>query len=128
MPENRRKLLGYAMTGGTAALVDIGGFRLLSSVSTPIIVAATCSFCVAAVVNFLLSSRWVFRAPATGGAFLVFFLGASLGLLVNVSVTTFGASYLDLPRTLAKTVGVGTAFLVNFWINANVVFPERSSQ
>jgi putative flippase GtrA len=75
-----------------------------------------------------LSSRWVFRAPATGRAFLVFSMAASLGLLVNVSVTTFGASYLDLPRILAKAVGVGTAFLVNFWINANVVFPERSSQ
>ncbi len=86
MRPNCGRLLGYASTGGTAAIVDIGGFRLLSTVGTHVIIAATCSFCVAAVVNFLLTSRWVFHVRATGRGFFLFLMGATAGLLVNVAV------------------------------------------
>ena len=36
--------------------------------------------------------------------------------------TTLAVTHLELPRLLAKVVGVGLAFLFNFWINAVVVF------
>jgi putative flippase GtrA len=116
------KLFRYFLTAGTASVVDIGGFALLCLAPLPIAVSATTSFCVAAVVNYLLSSRLAFNATPSLQGFGVFLLGAVFGLLVNVSVTLFGTGYLELAPVLAKILGVGTAFLVNFWINLRVVF------
>jgi putative flippase GtrA len=120
------KLFRYFLTAGAAAIVDVGGFALLCLAPIPIAVSAVTSFCLATVVNFILTSRYVFnRAPALRG-FGLFFLAAVGGLIVNVSVTLVGSLYLGIAPVLAKIVGVGTAFLVNFWLNLRVVFRKPS--
>jgi putative flippase GtrA len=116
------RLFRYFLTAGAAAIVDVGGFALLCLTPLPMVASATTSFCVAAVANYLLSSRFAFQAVPTLRGFGVFLLAAVGGLLVNVSVTLLGAKYLALAPVAAKIVGVGTAFLVNFWINLRVVF------
>lgn len=121
-PSTGRALLHYLVTGGLAAIVDITGFTLLSYIGTPVIPAAAGSFGIATVVNFLLTSHWVFRTRPTAQRYAAFLIGALFGLLVNVAVTYLCVTYLQLPRPLAKTVAIGTTFLVNFWINARVVF------
>jgi putative flippase GtrA len=123
----RSKLSRYFLTAGTAAIVDVGGFSLLSLIRIPIAVCAVASFCLAAVVNYLLSSRWVFMQGPTLRGFGLFFLAALGGLTVNVSVTLAGSLYLGIAPVLAKIVGVGTAFLVNFWLNLRIVFRTRSA-
>jgi putative flippase GtrA len=64
-----RKFLGklspYLLTGGGAAIVDTGGFALLESVSVITPIAATVSFCFAALVNYLLTARFVFGQQTT---------------------------------------------------------------
>jgi putative flippase GtrA len=69
-----------------------------------------------------LTSRFVFYRVATTRGFGVFFMAAVGGLMVNVSVTLVGSFYLGIAPVLAKIVGVGTAFLVNFWLNLRIVF------
>jgi putative flippase GtrA len=124
MPDIGRKLRRYLFTGGAAAVADIGGFTLLSFARMPVVPAATCSFCVAVVVNFLLTSRWVFRAATAWRSFPVFLMAASFGLLLNVALTSLGVSYLELPWTIAKTIAVGATFVINFWINDHIVFRD----
>ncbi|HEY4215058.1 MAG TPA: GtrA family protein [Steroidobacteraceae bacterium] len=116
------KLLRYFFTAGAAAVVDVGGFALLCLTPIPIAVAAVTSFCLATVVNYLLTSRFVFHRVPTVRGFGLFFVAAVGGLLVNVSVTLAGTSYLGMAPVLAKLAGVGTAFLCNFWLNLRVVF------
>ena len=123
----RHKLVGYFFTAGTAAIVDVGGFAVLCQVGIPIAAAAVASFCVATVVNYLLTSRWVFKQPATLRGFAVFFVAAVGGLMVNVSVTLVGSLHLGMAPVLAKIAGVGTAFLVNFWLNLRIVFRARTA-
>jgi putative flippase GtrA len=123
---NLHKLFRYFRTAGTAAFVDVGGFGLLCLTPIPIAVSAVTSFCLATVVNFLLTSRYVFnRAPSMRG-FGLFVVAAVGGLIVNVSVTLMGSLYLGIPPVLAKIVGVGTAFLLNFWLNLRIVFRTPS--
>jgi putative flippase GtrA len=56
---------------------------------------------------------------------VIFFLTALIGLTVNVGVTLAGVWVLGLFPPLAKMLGIGTAFLVNFSLNAGVVFRNK---
>jgi len=116
------KLIRYVFTGGTAALVDITGFGVLRSLHVPVIAAAAGSFLVATVVNFILSARWVFDAAVTRRRYAGFLAGTLVGFTANVALTTICMSRLILPWAVAKAFGVAAAFLLNFWINANIVF------
>jgi putative flippase GtrA len=120
------KLLRYFLTAGTAAIVDVGGFAVLCFTPIPIAVSAVSSFCLATVVNFMLTSRYVFNQAPTVRGFGLFFVAAVGGLLVNVSVTLVGSLFFGIAPVLAKLVGVGTAFLLNFWLNLRIVFRAPS--
>jgi putative flippase GtrA len=120
------KLFRYFLTAGAAAIVDVGGFAILCLTPIPIAVSAVTSFCVAAVVNYLLSSRFAFNQAATMRGFGLFFATAVGGLAVNVSMTVVGSLYFGIAPVLAKIIGVGTAFLLNFWLNLRIVFRTPS--
>lgn len=117
------RFMRYLLVGGSAALVDLGGFVLLreGDFSTP--AAAAVSFAFAAVYNFTLSSAVVFRLGSTWRRFMLFMAFALLGLVVNTGVTTLAAVWL--PGTLAKIAGIGVAFGVNFWMNNSFVFQQE---
>ena len=110
------------VTGVQTCALPICGFALLRAVGTPIAVAAVGSFCVAAAINYILTSRHVFDQSASLRGFSVFFGAAIGGLTVNIGVTLVGSFYLGIAPVLAKLIGVGTAFLVNFWLNLRIVF------
>lgn len=122
MRELFSKLLRYGMTGGIAAIVDAGGFELLVRAGLGIAEAGTASFCVAAFVNYCLTSRFVFGQGRTAVGFAFFFVIAIIGLAVNVGVTLAGVYWFDLPPIVAKVSGIGTAFLINFGLNTAIVF------
>lgn len=116
------RFMRYLLVGGSAALVDLGGFILLreADFSTP--AAAAVSFVFAAGYNFTLSSAVVFRQNSTWRRFMLFMAFALLGLAVNTGVTSLAAVWLaDVP---AKIAGIGVAFGVNFWMNNSLVFRQ----
>ena len=119
------QLSRYLLTGGTAAAVDIGGFALFSAIHVPMILAAASSFLLATVMNFLLTARWVFGAQASLPGYMLFLSGAMLGAFTNITVTTVAITSLHLQRIFAKAIAVAATFVLNFWINALVVFRAR---
>lgn len=117
------KFLRYILTGGVAAIVDAGGFILLTKAATlGIAPAGILSFCVAALVNYRLTGRFVFSQDATAHGFALFLFAALVGLSVNVSVMLASVALFDLWPLAAKILGIGTAFLVNFCLNLRIVF------
>jgi len=116
------KLVRYGVTGGIAAVVDAGGFALLLEAGLAVATAGTLSFCIAALVNYGLSSRFVFARSASAQGFALFFVAALIGLSVNLGVTLAGVYLAGLAPIVAKIAGIGTAFLVNFALNLLVVF------
>lgn len=115
--------VGYLLVGGTAAVVDIGLFHLLSARLSGVLTAAVVSFLLAAVVNYTLSSLWVYRrkwrSPRRALMFLAF---AMVGLSINAGVTWWLATAWPIAPTLAKAGGVAVAFIANFLMNTFVVF------
>jgi putative flippase GtrA len=114
---------GYTLAGGLAAGVDVGGFHWLAPRLEPLLLAAVLSFVLAAMVNYTLSSLWVYRRPWRSLRRAALFLGlACVGLAVNAGVTWWLASAWPVHATLAKVGGVASAFLINFWMNTRLVF------
>jgi putative flippase GtrA len=122
------RLVRYGMTGGTAAVVDLGLFSILRPIYLPVATAATFSFVCAAVVNYILTTIFVFKEKFGAGRFLKFLAFAAVGLVLNVCVTVLVASGAPAPLPLAKAVGIATAFLFNFWLNASFVFGPGDSR
>lgn len=120
-----KRFSGYAITGGTAACVDAGFFYLLLSAGTATGLAALTSFFLAAIVNFVMTARFVFGHRLAGRGLTRFMLAAIAGLLINVSVTLAAVELFGLPPMNAKVAGIGTAFFFNFFLNLNFVFREH---
>ncbi|HWF00228.1 MAG TPA: GtrA family protein [Caulobacteraceae bacterium] len=117
----------YLLTGGAAAAVDLTIFTSLHRLGVPAVAATTCSFLVAAAVNYSLCSIFVFRKPASARGFFIFVSGAALGYCINSGITLAGMSLTHFPPELCKVAGIGTAFLFNFYVNLTVVFRDRSA-
>ena len=115
------------MTAGTAAVVDLGLFSILCPIYLPVLTAATLSFVCAAIVNYVLTTIFVFNEKFAASKFVKFLAFATIGLVFNVCVTVLVASVTPAPLPLAKAVGIGTAFLFNFWLNAAFVFGPGAS-
>jgi putative flippase GtrA len=116
------KFARYVITGGTASVVDLLSFRLLLSIALPIWFAAIASWTIAAVVNYNLASRFVFRRSTSRKGGLQFLLGAVIGLCINAGVTLFLAQQVMFDPLTSKLIGIGSAFIFNFWINVLWVF------
>jgi putative flippase GtrA len=115
----------YFVTGGIAAMVDTVVFAALQHVGLALLAAASVSFLIAAVVNFQLSTRFVFAHAGGLRAFVGFLLAASIGYVVNVGVTVGVASSFEQMPLIAKIIGIATAFLMNFAFNLLIVFRDR---
>ena len=116
------RLWRYLFTGGSAALVDVGVFAILHPAFMSVPVAASCSFGVAAVENYAVTSKFVYKQPLSLSKLLTFFLFSLIGLLVNVGCTTLICYFTNINPVLGKLFGIAVAFLVNFIINNFLVF------
>ena len=112
----------YLLVGGSAAVVDLGVFVLLSEAGLGVPAAAAASFSIAVAYNFTLSSVVVFRVGPTWHRLVLFMSFALVGLVVNTSVTVLAAGWM--PGTLAKVAGIAVAFGANFWMNNAIVFRQ----
>jgi putative flippase GtrA len=124
--ETGLKLLRYGLTAGTAAIVDAGGFAILIGLGFGPAPSAVSSFGVAVLVNYWLSSRYVFGDVRSVQGFALFCAVALIGLSVNVGVTLIAIYQFAVMPILGKILGIGIAFLVNFALNLRIVFRKRS--
>jgi putative flippase GtrA len=125
LPKLPERLWRYTLTGGCAAVIDIVGFSWLSTTSLPPVVTATISFLASNIVNYVLTSRFVFFASLGMGRYAAFLTGSAFALAINVSLTSAAIMLTSMPSMLAKAVAVGLTFLLNFWINSKVVFQDK---
>ena len=92
----------YLAVVGSAAFIDLFGFAALQRLPIPVPVAAATSFLAAAVYNYNMSARFVFRQAPQVGRLGLFLLVGMVGLsVVNTRLNVcgvFGRGGRWLPR------------------------------
>ncbi|MDA8051021.1 MAG: GtrA family protein [Rhodospirillales bacterium] len=116
----------YFVVGGLAAIVDIGGFMLLTGAfGIPWFWAALASFVVSAAVNYLLSIRFVFESGVRfrrHHEMALVLLVSVIGLGFNEAALWLMIAGVDLGRLPAKVIATGVVFLWNYSARQRFIF------
>ncbi len=125
------KLVRYFFVGGVAACVDIGIFVLFARVlGWNYLAVAAVGFCLATLVNYLLSVRLVFKSGTRFGRRSevgLIYLISGIGLGVNQTVLYVGIDRLGWDMVLCKLLATLIVFFWNYWARAHFVFSNSST-
>lgn len=122
------EFLRYLVTGGAAFVVDAGGFAALNALGVAVLPAAAASFAAAAIVNYTLTSSFVFGGTRhTAGQVLGFLAVALVGLALNSLLTAGFHAWLGIPAPLAKVAAIAVTLLWNFTANKRLVFRPQAA-
>jgi len=127
------RLLRFALTGGSAALVQLGILDALTDGRWPPIPADAVALLLSTQVNFVLSYlyTWRDRRPrartprAVLGRWAAYQGSAGGAALLNMGV--FIVARTDLPIVIASALGTVVASVVNFVASDRLVFPAASA-
>ena len=101
-----------------ALLADFGILvALKEGVHANYLVAATISFSIGVVVNYILSVRWAFnnrKLTSKHMEFLVFVFICAVGLAFNLLIIAGSVNYLHMDYRLAKGISTIIVFFWNF--------------
>lgn len=118
--------IAYFIVGGLAAVVDIGGFMLLTGLfRIHWFWAALASFAVSATVNYLLSICFVFESGVRfrrHHEFALVILVSVIGLAFNEAALWVMITAAGLARLPAKVIATGVVFLWNYNARQHFIF------
>lgn len=122
--DNRHQIAKYATVGTIAAIIDFGVlFLLTDEFGLYYLASATCSFILAAIVNFILNRNWTFQSNGQKRKqFPVFLMVATSGLLINVNIMYFSVERLGMYYLMAKVLSSGIVIMWNFFGNKFITF------
>lgn len=116
----------YVLVGGMAFIVDFGlFFVLLRMAALHYLVAATLAYLAGLLVNYLLSTAWVFdyrRLGNRGQEFLLFAAIGVVGVGLNAVLIGYFSSALHLPYLHAKLVAAVLNLFCNFGARKLLLF------
>ncbi len=122
----------FALVGILGMVVDLGGFQLLRHYGFNISVSHISSFVLATIVNYVLNSRWVFRASSGEGiavkGYIRFLSVCLMALFLRGGVLAILSQGLGMPEMASLIAAIVAAALVNYLGFAFFVFPNREQQ
>ncbi len=121
-------LVGLANAGVDAAVfftmvAILGAFAPHLSPDWLLIASNTTSFAVAVTCSYVMNSLFTFKRHHTELSFRAYLLFAAsqvAGFVAHTATLVIAAKYLPLP--LAKLLGIGVGFVVNFTLARTIVF------
>ena len=121
---NYLRFIKYFLAGGTAALFDIGIFMGLIRMGQSYVVAGSVSFIVATFVNYVLSTRYVFRDRKGTGLRTVVatYAVSAVGLVLNQLILWLAIDHFHFFPFYSKLLATGMVFFWNYFIRNYVVF------
>ena len=122
----------FALVGFLGMAVDLGGFQLLRNAGVSLSSAHIASFFLATVLNYVLNSRWVFRASSGQsialGGYVRFLAVCLMALFLRGGVLAILSQDVGMPEQSALIAAIVVAAVVNYLGFAFFVFPNRDQQ
>lgn len=122
------QLFRYCFVGGFAFLVDYGLLVLLTEVcGLHYLVSATISFIAGLVVNYLLSTSWVFRKSKLENKwaeFAIFAIIGVVGLLLNNLLLYLFTDLAHIHYMISKLLTTALVMIWNFGARKIVLFSK----
>lgn len=120
------QLFRYTFVGGFAFLVDFGLLYVLTEYAHfHYLVSATISFIAGLVVNYLLSTAWVFTRSSFQNKKVEFLLFAAIGvvgLLINNLCLWLLSSVIGIWYMISKIITTVVTYLWNFFARKFILF------
>lgn len=122
-------LVRYFLVASAAFAVDFGLLIILKELfSINYLIAATLSFCSGVVVNFYLSTKWIFLDPKFSKKryeFTGVLLVAFVGLLLNDLILWLLTSEFGLYYIYSKLFATGIIFFWNFFVRKKLLYTDN---
>ena len=128
--KNYKPFIKYAVVGVLGTAIDIGSlFVLVDLFYFPIIPAATISFLLATINNFILNKIWTFRHPSMNyrKLYIKFLIVSLVGLTLTLLSMNFFVFVLGIWYILAKALTSVIVLVWNFLANKFWTFKIASS-
>ena len=120
------QLFRYCFVGGFAFIVDAGGlFVLTEYAGIYYLLSATISFILGLVVNYLLSTAWIFKKSKLSTRwteFLIYSVIGVVGLGLNTLFLWLFTDCLHIYYMLSKIITAALVMLWNFFARKIILF------
>lgn len=120
------QLFRYCFVGGFAFIVDAGGlFVLTEYAGIYYLLSATISFILGLVVNYLLSTAWIFKKSKLSNRwteFLIYSVIGVVGLGLNTLFLWLFTDCLHIYYMLSKIITATLVMLWNFFARKIILF------
>ena len=120
------QLFRYCFVGGFAFIVDAGGlFVLTEYAGIYYLLSATISFILGLVVNYLLSTAWIFKKSKLSNRwteFLIYSVIGVVGLGLNTLFLWLFTDCLHIYYMLSKIITAALVMLWNFFARKIILF------
>ena len=122
------QLFRYGFVGGLAFLVDYGTMVLLTEFAgMHYLLAATISFILGLITNYLLSITWVFNQHKLNNRWFEFLLFAFIGVVglgLNDAIMFLCTERCGIHYTFSKIIATAIVFFWNFLARKLILFKQ----
>ncbi len=118
--KNSTVILKYSLIGTMGTLIDIGGlFILVNYLKLPVLVAATISFLLAVVNNYIFNKNWTFKSSSSNNRklFIKFLIVHCIGLSINLFGMFIFVNIFSIWYIFSKIIVTGFVMTWNFLAN-----------
>ncbi len=125
------QLLRYVLVGGLAFVIDYGSLFILTDYfEINYLISAAIAFVMGLLVNYVLSTIWVFtdsRLSNKMAEFSVFAIIGLVGLVLNEVIMYICSDILNIHYMVSKLCSTGMVFFWNFFGRKYILFTKKIS-
>jgi len=122
------QLVRYGLVVLVAAPIDFFGYLLLLKLGLYPVLAATISFIVSLIANYLMSVQWAFNSDGSSKktkAFIFLVIGL-VGLALTDLIIWICISFFDIHEIVAKLIALSIVFFWSFGARRYLFQPKRN--